>query len=188
MLVVCIIVISSLSSLAMAKNWDSPPPMDQVKPGDTLYKGDGNVKIFDRQGRMIYSGPEKGFVMINGEFDNGNYGGKTDIWWVYGDLLGTNSGPKGEGATWGYGMPHDGYTDYVYVRTILSTQDLGRPWVERDQDTAFDFNTNSVTCYVQCLEFTFGACATMGCKGESKHIVQDAEEGWDATFYTDDAF
>jgi hypothetical protein len=45
-------------------------------------------------------------------YDNGNYGGWTDIWWYYNIYNPyTGSGPKGEAATYSYAA--DGESDYL---------------------------------------------------------------------------
>ena len=177
------------ASSAFATDWDSPPAEEKIQPGDTVFKGDGEIKVFDKQGRKIYSGPmdkygNKDGFSTKGQYDNGNYGGLTDIWWKYG-LGYLDSGPKGEGATWGYAIPS---TDFVYVKTTLET-DLGGDWDVVDQDTDSDYDTDdSVTAYVSDLSYMQAEVLVVDCRAESKHIVEDDPNGWDDVFYTDDEF
>jgi len=184
--VLCIIVIFGMSSVAMAKNWEYIPDKDQIQPGDTLYKGDGEIKVFDKNGKLIYKGNKKDIYSIRGIYDNGNFGGETDIWWVYGSIMGYDSGAEGEAATWGYAIPS---TDYLYVRCKLYIEDFSSGIMEKVDDENDDiFNDDSVDVAVEDFGYSWNHIMVCDVAGESTHRVEDSAEGWDNTFYTDDAF
>ena len=184
------LLVFSNSSMAFATDWSSPPSKKQIKAGDTLFKGDGEIKVFDKEGNEIYSGPMNEYSVkddigpLGQDYDNGNYGGWTDIWWEYGSEILFDSGPAGDAATYAYGDP----TDMVYVRTVLYEDPPGSSWTRIDSSTETVYDDDSVTTSVSCIEYGYLGYVLTGFKAESTHRVEDEEYGWDAQFYTEDEF
>jgi len=43
--VVALVIVAISSAGALATNYSSPPPLDQIQPGDTLDYGDASIKV-----------------------------------------------------------------------------------------------------------------------------------------------
>jgi len=94
-----VLLVVSCASGAFAKNWDYLPPLEEIQPGDTLYKGDAKSKTVSFPGKG--HGP-KGQIGAQGSYFDGLVYGCTDIWFEYCDPFGFNSGPRGYGVTMSY--------------------------------------------------------------------------------------
>ncbi|MEW6227201.1 MAG: hypothetical protein AB1700_03780 [Bacillota bacterium] len=180
--VLALVIMVTSSSSALARNYDSPPPLDQIKPGDTLDYGDADVKVFRMEGRA----PGGGVTILGGYFD-GDVFGATDIWFVYNDPFGANSGPYGYGVT---EVKTASEVDLVRAYTKLYDQPFGSSyWYLKDSAIAERYNDNtSGEAWVQYLHYTYLAPATIGFMATTSHKVQDAELGWNKTFSTSDSF
>lgn len=181
----CCVMVLSFTCIAHAKNFDNPPQSpDQIKVGDTYDKGDGELKIFDENGKLIKNtSKKKGNISpLDSDYDNGSVGGWTDIWWYYNPLSPlTGNGPKGEAATYSYAM--DGESDYLqaYLEIYVNgTKKASDPATIRDD--------NEITAYAEHLYYGWNGGVTLPCEGKTTHKVIDSEEGWDVTFHTDDDF
>jgi len=185
-LCLCFAFLISLPFTAVAKNFDVPPTsIDQIENGDTYGKGDGELKVFDKDGKLIIHDRGKkdnSITPLGVSFDNGNYGGSTDTWWYYNvfDLL-TGSGPKAEAGTYSYA--NDGEPDYLsaYLKLYVNG-------VKKAEDPANARNTNEVIAYCEHLYYANIGGVIIPCKATTTHMVIDSEYGWDATFNTDDKF
>lgn len=186
-LCVCLSFLLSSPFAASAKNFDVvPTSTDQIETGDTYGKGDGELKVFDKDGNLIIHKKgkiDKSIINIQStQFDNGNYGGVTDTWWYYNifDFL-TGSGPKAEGST--YTHASDGTSDYLsaYVKLYVSG-------TKKAEDSASDTDTGEVTAYCDHLYYGINGGLTYPCSATTSHKVIDSEYGWNASFTTDDSF
>lgn len=189
--VICLSMVLSFSVVAMAGEYEKAPSFDQINPGDTMFKDDGNIKAFDKYGNLIYSGPQKYYYNTEYSIKDstggslGNYEGYTDIWWEYGlvtDL--TGSGPSAESCTRSYDV---GGSEYLYVKSELYEKNSQNEWTRIAYNTCSEYNETIAECQVE--EINYHALAwTNGFKCETKHKIEDDDEGWDAIFYTDDEF
>jgi len=180
--VLALVMVVGSSSIALAKNYDSPPPLDQIKPGDTLDYGDADVKVLWMEGRAPGGG-----VTIRGSYSDGYVFGATDIWFIYNDPFGLDNGPYGYGVT---EAPTVYEVDYIRAYTKLYDQPSGsQSWYLKDSEIAERYNDNtSGEAWVQYLHYTWLAPATIGFKATTYHKVQDEELGWDKNFTTTDSF
>lgn len=182
-----ILVIANIDT-AYATNFVAQPIYEnEISPGDTYDKGDGDLKVFNRKGEMIYSGSMRDYQNLvtiktdtGGSF--GNYEGYTDIYWDYGDLLGLNSGPVVECSTASYDA--DG-SDYLYVKNELFIDDDG-VWdrLKYSSDTVFDGYV--AEAYANQLSYGFFGYVGGEWKGSGRHSIEDSDEGWDDTFFTNE--
>ncbi|MDF9408115.1 hypothetical protein L7E55_07035 [Pelotomaculum isophthalicicum JI] len=186
-LCLCVALLLSLPFAAHAKNFDVVPTSnDQIEVGDTYGKGDGELKIFDKDGNLIIHKKgkiDKSIISIKStQFDNGNYGGVTDAWWYY-YIFGwlTGSGPKAEGTTYTYA--HDGNSDYLsaYVKLYVNG-------TKKAEDSASDTDVGEVTAYCDHLYYSNVGGPILPCRATTSHKVIDSKYGWNASFTTDDSF
>jgi len=182
-LCLCIGFLFSSTTSVFAKNFDKPPKSsEQIENGDTYGKGDGEIKIFDQDGKLIVH--EKGkkskdLISSLGQYDNGNYGGQTDIWWFY-NIIDPffGSGPKAEADTWSWAA--DGTSDYLQANLDLYVHNIKRAY-----DYAHNHEVGTVHAY--CEDLRYGV-NPQSCRGTAAHKVIDSTYGWDATFSTSDQF
>jgi hypothetical protein len=171
------------SADSLAKNWDYLPPLDQIQPGDTLYKGDAKSKTVSFPGKGQRPNGEVG---IQGSYFDGLVYGCTDIWFEYCDPLGFNSGPRGYGVTMSY---ESGGSSLVEAYAKLYERPLGYPnWFLIDSCLRTGYNTNtSGEAWVQCLTYNITAPMYVGFLGTTQHRVHGSG-AWSRTFSTSDSF
>jgi hypothetical protein len=145
------------------------------------------IYSFDKEGKIIYFGPMNKINTKDSTYENlGNYGGSTDIWYYYNLLDPQGSGPKGEADTYGMAVPD---TDYLYVRLRLYDKlSSSSNWNMISSKTESDTNCDDVYVFDSVLTYLTTAVLDRDFKGETKHKIQDEDNGWDDTFYTDDSF
>lgn len=164
------------SSVALAVNYDSPPPIDQIRPGDTLDYGDPDVKT-----GTVDGGVRGGFGI-----ESIDWVFFTDIWYVYrGDPLAYESGPRG------YGYSEAIYVvDKIEAYTRLWDKPLGDPtWNLIDSNRKTNYNDwTSEEAWVEAFNYNWAAPSYIGFRGTTRHEIQDAELGWDISDNTSDAF
>lgn len=180
-----IALLLSLPLTASAKNFDVvPTSIDQIKEGDTYGKGDGEIKVFDKDGNLIIHKKGENYKSIvrqsDGQYDNGNYGGFTDAWWYYNPSIVYGSGPKAEAGTYSYAA--DGASDYLSASIRLYVNGS-----QKDQDTYSEYDTDEVTVYVEYLKYAIHG-VIFPVRATTSHKVIDSEYGWNATFATEDSF
>lgn len=177
---VCFALITIFPCSAFAKNFDSvPTSIDQIEPGDTYGKGDAHAKVFDKDGNLIYDGIIKidtsDINILSSQWDNGNFGGVTDIWWHYGNPLLNNSGPKAEGSTYSYAI---GGSDYLSAKVQIYVADNLKVTKEGHKHYA-----TSLTVSAQHLVYPWPGRSS---RANTEHKVIDSNHGWNRTFNTVD--
>ncbi len=172
--VLVMVVVSS--SIALAKNYKSPPSPDQIKPGDTLDYGDAVVNVVRIEG--IAS--ERDVTVLDLLC-----GGLTDIWFVYVDPLEAVNGPEGYGYT-----ETDRTVDMLKAVTRLYDQPVGHTdWHKKDEATAVRYDDiHSGDAWVDYFHYWYTAPATIGFMGMTTHTVRDSTLSQDVVWYSDDSF
>lgn len=185
MLMLMLLVFASVE-VSYAENFMNVPTKDdEILQGDTYDKGDGNIKVFDSDGKIIYSGSQTNWLKIidinkSSGGSLGYYEGVTDIYWEYGIPLWGNSGPVVECVTASYDA--DG-SDYLYVKNELYIED-DDAWYRLQYSSDTRFDAFEAEAYTDQLTYGFYGYVGSDWRGNGTHIIEDSDEGWDDTFST----
>ncbi|MCL6580642.1 MAG: hypothetical protein K6U08_03370 [Firmicutes bacterium] len=167
---------------ALAANYQSPPPLDQIQPGDTLDYGDCDIRVIPIRTEAIGKATD---VTIEGSWSNGQVVGVTDIWFVYAHPLEFNNGPKGYGETRTLGGL---WVDYI--RADITLYEVYGNY-SRPIDSEIALRQNDYTsgkAWVEQLTYSYIAPAYIGFKATTTHMVIDADMGLNVSFATSDEF
>ncbi len=175
--VIVLVIVAATTTSVLAKNFDSPPPLDQIQPGDTLDYGDADVKVFVMEPEPA----EQGAVVLTVP----SYTGGTDIWFVYGSLFGTDSGPEGNG--WTACSPA---ADLVRAHIVLWAKRIlvDPTYYPYTEDTDQQFNSTFAGAHFTYFYFGYGAPAVWSFMGTTEHTIQYTGLGWEHVWQTSDIF